>query len=85
VVSGLVGAGVSEMLGADVGDLGDWVAGSAASGAATGVVGGAIKAAQEGEPVWERVSVLQLRQQLCKCPNPDPPRAAPAERLIPAA
>jgi hypothetical protein len=85
VVSGLVGAGVSEILGAEVGDLSDWLAGSAASGAATGVVGGALKGAEDGEPVWERVSVLQLRQQLCKCPNPDPPRPAPGERLIPAA
>ena len=84
VAAGLAGAAVSEVLGADTGHLNDWLAGSATSGVVTGVAGGAIAGAREGEPVWERVTVLQLRQQLCKCPNPDPPRVAPMERLIPA-
>ena len=84
VAAGLAGAGVSEILGGDTGDLSDWLVGSATSGVVTGAAGGAIAGAKEGEPVWERVTVPQLRQQLCKCPNPDPPRVAPAERLIPA-
>lgn len=52
---------------------------SAASGAAAGAYQGII----EGEAAWERVTLLQIRQQLCRCPNPDPPKSEPTVRPIP--
>lgn len=52
-------------------------------GGSSGAFAGGAKGAEEGEAVWERVTLLQIRQQLCKCPNPDLPKAEPAWRLIP--
>lgn len=52
-------------------------------GATSGSLAGGLKGASEGDPVWERVTLLQLRQQICKCPDPDAARRYPAERLIP--
>ena len=81
----LVGVGTSVALGGGSGGLGldEWLRVGAVPGVMSGVVGGAVQGAKEGEPVWETVTVLQLRQMLCKCPNPDPPRLEPAVRLIP--
>ena len=81
----LVGAGTSAVLGGGLGGEGldDWLRGGAVPGIMSGVVAGAVKGAKEGEPVWENVTVLQLRQLLCKCPNPDPARLDPSVRLIP--
>ena len=81
----LVGAGTSAALGGGLGGVGldDWLRAGAVPAAISGVVAGAVTGAKEGAPVWETVTVLQLRQMLCKCPNPDPPRLEPAVRLIP--
>lgn len=81
----LLGAGTSAVLGGGLGGMGldEWLRGGAVPGIMSGVVAGAVKGAKEGEPVWEKVTVLQLRQLLCKCPNPDPARLEPAVRLIP--
>ena len=81
----LMGVGTSAALGGGSGGLGldEWLRVGAVPGVMSGVVGGAVQGAKEGEPVWETVTVLQLRQMLCKCPNPDPPRLEPAVRLIP--
>jgi hypothetical protein len=67
----LVG-GILKLLGGDV-DLTDAMRGGVAFGAGAGALSGALKAADEGVAVWERVSLLQLRQQLCRCPDPRKP------------
>lgn len=84
-VTTLIGAGTSAALGGGLGGVGldDWLRGGAVPGIMSGVVAGAVKGAKEGEPVWEIVTVLQLRQLLCKCPSPDAPMLEPAVRLIP--
>jgi hypothetical protein len=53
-------------------------------GATTGAYAGGAKAANEGEAMWERVTLLQLRQQLCHCPEPDRGATSPKSPLIPS-
>lgn len=64
-------------------DVADAMSTGAIIGVATGVVSGGKQAVKEGEPVWERVTLLQLRQSLCRCANPDLPTLEPTVRLIP--
>ena len=64
-------------------DVGEVVKSGVVLGGASGALTGGVKGAEEGEAVWERVTLLQIRQQLCKCPNPDTPKLDPAVRLIP--
>jgi hypothetical protein len=73
---------LGKILGWEV-DLGEATKGGILLGTTIGGYSGGAKGANEGEAVWERVTLLQLRQQLCRCPNPDPPRLEPAVRLIP--
>jgi hypothetical protein len=73
---------LAKLVGWDV-ELSETVKGGIVVGGATGALTGGVKGAKEGEAVWERVTLLKIRQQICKCPNPDPPRAEPALRLIP--
>jgi hypothetical protein len=69
LLSAAAGAAVAEALGVDV-EVGEVIKAGAVIGAATGVGAGITKGANEGEPVWHRVTVLQLRQQLCQCAHP---------------
>jgi hypothetical protein len=66
-VSGAVFGGIADV---DVGEM-------AARGAIEGVVGGAITGAavgaSVGSPVWQEVSVRQLREELCHCRIEEPP------------
>ena len=52
-------------------------------GGAVGALSGKNRGMKEGEEVWEPVTLLQLRQQLCRCAQPDGPKAEPTVRLIP--
>jgi hypothetical protein len=63
-------------------DIGEAVKTGVMVGTAAGGLSGGRQSAKEGEPVWERVTLLQLRQGLCRCPNPDL-RAESGIRLIP--
>lgn len=92
LVGGAIGAGeglltvaLAKLLGHFWGNVKveDAVSTGAIIGVATGVVSGGKQAAKEGEPVWERVTLFQLRQELCRCANPDLPKLEPAVRLIP--
>lgn len=82
---GLLTVALAKLLGHFWGkvDVGDAMSTGAIIGVATGVVSGGKQAAKEGEPVWERVTLLQLRQEVCRCANPEPSRVEPAVRLIP--
>jgi hypothetical protein len=73
---------LAKIVGWDV-DMSDAVKTGVVLGGSSGALTGGAKGAEEGEAVWERVTLLQIRQQLCKCPNPDPPKVDPAVRLIP--
>jgi hypothetical protein len=81
----LVTKGLGEIVGGDWGklDLGDLLRTGVVIGGAGGVGAGAVQGAREGEVVWERVTLLQLRQQLCRCARPDGEKAEPAVPLIP--
>jgi hypothetical protein len=54
---------------------------SALEGGAHGVLWGAViggaKGATNGEPAWQRITLLQLRQKLCRCARPDSTRGVP--------
>jgi len=82
---GLLTVGLGKLLGSFWGeiDVADAVKTGVVLGTAAGSIDGGQRAAKEGEPVWERVSLFQLRQELCRCANPDLPRVDPAVRLIP--
>jgi|KBSSwiStaDraftv2_1062776.scaffolds.fasta_scaffold11471_13 hypothetical protein len=89
VVGAAVGVGealatslLGKVLGWDI-NVGDATRGGILLGTTIGAYSGGAKGANEGEAVWERVSLLQIRQQLCRCANPDPQRLEPAVRLIP--
>lgn len=69
LLSAATGAVVAEVLGVDV-EVGEVIKTGLVIGAATGVGTGVTKGANEGEPVWHLVTVLQLRQQLCQCAHP---------------
>ncbi len=81
----LLVAGLGKLLGLDLGgmNLGESVKGGIVFGGAIGGLVGKNKGMQEGEAVWERVTLSQLRQQLCRCAYPDGPRVEPIDRLIP--
>ncbi len=64
-------------------DIGEAVKTGVMVGTAAGGLSGGQQSAKEGEPVWERVTLYQLRQEICRCANPDLPRVEPAVRLIP--
>ena len=82
---GLLTVGLGKLLGSFWGDVdvGDAVSNGIIIGVGAGAVAGGQQAAKQGEPVWERVTLQQLRQELCRCANPDLPRVEPAVRLIP--
>ncbi len=89
IAAGVGQALVSKALGEIVGggwevDLDESVRAGVFLGGTVGAVSGAFKGAAEGEAVWERVTLRELRQQLCRCPEPDqPPVVAPGAPLIP--
>jgi hypothetical protein len=39
-------------------------------GAASGVASGILLGVREGDAVWQRTTVAQLRQELCRCAHP---------------
>jgi hypothetical protein len=78
----LLTVGLSKLLGIPT-STEETVKGGVLVGATSGSLAGGLKGASEGDPVWEKVTLLQLRQQICKCPDPDAPRRYPGERLIP--
>jgi hypothetical protein len=43
------------------------------AGALLGASGGAVIGAFEGDPLWERITVLGLKRELCHCDNPKKP------------
>lgn len=67
---GLLAAGLSQILGFDA-DVATSIKAGLIVGAAAGVLHGANAAMAEGKAVWERVTLRELRQVLCRCPNPD--------------
>ena len=77
----LVG-GLFKLLGGDV-DMTEAMRSGVALGAGTGAFAGGLTAAQEGEAVWERLTLLQLRQHLCRCADPGAAKPNPATPLIP--
>ncbi len=81
----LLVAGLSKILGLkwDGFSLGESVKGGIVIGGAVGALSGKNRGMKEGEAVWERVTLLQLRQQLCRCAQPDGLSREPAVRLIP--
>lgn len=80
----LLVVGLSKLLGLDLDvGTGDAIKSGIVIGTAVGALGGKNRGMKEGEAVWERVSLVQLRQQLCRCANPDGQRAEPGVRLIP--
>ena len=89
IATGLGEAVLSKALGEVVGgpwgdlDLGELAGGGVVLGGSGGALTGLLQGANEGEAVWERVSLLQLRQQLCHCASPDRPQVEPAVPLIP--
>jgi hypothetical protein len=56
---------------ADV-DVGEMAARGAIQGAVGGALTGAAVGASVGSPVWQEVSVRQLREELCHCRIPEP-------------
>ncbi|HEX7023277.1 MAG TPA: hypothetical protein VF187_00545 [Gemmatimonadales bacterium] len=79
----LLTVGLTKLLGGNP-DLESTAKGGIITGAVSGSLAGGIKAAEEGEPVWERVTLLRIRQQLCKCPDPDRTvPVGPVKPLIP--
>jgi hypothetical protein len=49
-----------------------------------GAFTGGFKRAANGEAAWQRITILQLRQELCRCARPDSVSALPAPApLIP--
>lgn len=66
---GLVSGGVSKLFGGWA-DVGESIRIGASVGAGAGVVGGAIRGATEGDAAWERITLTQLRQELCRCAHP---------------
>lgn len=79
---GLLVGGLSKILGFDV-DVASSIKTGLIGGTAAGVLNGANAAIAEGKAVWERVTMLELRQQVCRCPNPDAPLDSRQQRLIP--
>jgi len=81
----LLVAGLSKILGLkwDGFSLGESVKTGIVIGGAVGALSGKNRGMKEGEAVWERVTLLQLRQQLCRCAEPGAPKAEPTVRLIP--
>lgn len=81
----LLVAGLSKLLGLDWGgvSLGESVQTGIVIGGAVGALSGKNRGMKEGEAVWERVTLLQLRQLLCRCARPDGLKGEPAVRLIP--
>jgi hypothetical protein len=79
---GLLVGGLSKLLGAEA-DISKSIKAGIVLGTATGVLVGANQALEEGDAVWERVTLLQLRQQICRCANPDRTMAEPPAHLIP--
>lgn len=81
----LLVAGLSKILGLkwDGFSLGESLKGGIVIGGAVGALSGKNRGMKEGEAVWERVTLLQLRQQLCRCSQPDGLKREPAVRLIP--
>ena len=69
-VEGLVAGGLSKVVGADV-DVGESIKGGIVGGGSMGVLAGIVQGYAEGDAVWETVTLLQLRQQLCRCSDPD--------------
>lgn len=60
-------------------DVGSLIAAGAVYGAAGGAIEGGVEGARQGEATWERVSLLRLKQELCRCSDPD--GAARAKRV----
>jgi hypothetical protein len=69
LLSAAAGAAVAEVVGADL-DADEAIKSGVVLGAASGVGTGIVKGASEGDPVWHRVTVLQVRQQVCLCAHP---------------
>lgn len=89
---GLLGAGLGALAGGLFGvvvgsdawwsdvDLGKMIAAGTLAGAVDGAATGALGGAVQGRPVWERITLRQLRQQLCHCAEP-PSSAGPRSRV----
>ena len=58
-------------------DVGKTALEAGAQGAVIGAMGGGIRGATEGEAAWQRITLLQLRQELCRCARPDSARRVP--------
>ena len=68
-LSAATGVVVAEALGLD-GIAGESLRAGAVVGAASGVAGGILQGVREGDAVWQRITVSQLRQELCRCAHP---------------
>ena len=69
LLSAAAGAAAGQLLGMDV-DVSEALKAGVVAGAVAGVGTGMTRGANEGDPVWQQVTVLQVRQQLCRCPHP---------------
>jgi hypothetical protein len=51
-------------------DVAKLIAAGAVAGALDGAATGALQGAAQGKPVWERITMRQLMQELCRCTEP---------------
>lgn len=68
-LSAVAGVIVAKALGLDA-FAGESLKAGAVLGAASGVAGGILQGVREGDAVWHRITVSQLRQELCRCADP---------------
>ncbi len=54
-------------------DVGGMIVAGALAGAMDGASTGAIGGAAQGKAIWERITLRQLRQELCHCAEPAGP------------
>jgi hypothetical protein len=76
-VAGVAQAGIFNALSDWKVDVGEVAAEAGATGLVVGVIGGAAHGATNGESAWQPVTLLQVRQHLCRCARPDSTGPAP--------
>lgn len=73
---GAVSAGISQQIWGDV-DVGKTALEAGAQGVVVGAMAGGMQGATQGEAAWQQITLLQLRQELCRCARPDSARRVP--------
>lgn len=76
LAAGVATAGIGQMVWGNV-DVGKTVAEAGVQGVVLGAMAGGMQGATQGEAAWQRITLLQLRQELCRCAWPDSARRVP--------